>query len=396
MKGDNDVDVFVLFPKDVSEQQLTEQGLEIGKSVFEEFDGEFKVEYAEHPYTRGEIQETEVEIVPCYDVEPDDIRSSVDRTPHHSEWVRENLDSEQREEAVLLKAFLKSAGIYGSSLKVRGFSGYLCEILVAKYGDLKSLAESAREWGENETIDPADHHEELAGKLVQKFEDEPLVVIDPVDPKRNVASVLSRENYSSFVYRCWNFAEDPGMDFFEPEDLDFTEFELEKELDGRAGFIVMRFERPEGVEDVVYPQMRKTMRSLRRVLKQNGFRIYESGFHIGEEARIFFELQGELPEIEYVEGPKVFHNQEHLEEFRSKYSNVFIREDRLTAKTRRKFTRAVELIRNVSERPDEIGIPDRVAENFREHTLEDPLEGGHEWLKYLAEELYVEERQWEN
>jgi len=136
-KGDKDIDVFVLFPEDTSRQELEEKGLKIGRYVFEEFDGEHHVEYAEHPYTKGEIMGHEVEIVPCIDTDPEDITSSVDRTPHHTRWVKENLDKQQRKDVVALKAFLEAQGLYGSSLKTQGFSGYLCEILVVYYGSFR-------------------------------------------------------------------------------------------------------------------------------------------------------------------------------------------------------------------------------------------------------------------
>jgi len=46
------------------------------------------------------------------------IKSSVDRTPHHSRWVDQKLDDEQRKDVVILKRFLSAGGIYGSSKKV--------------------------------------------------------------------------------------------------------------------------------------------------------------------------------------------------------------------------------------------------------------------------------------
>ena len=56
MKGDKDIDLFVLFPSDTDRGELEEKGLKIGKEVFEEFEGSYEIEYAEHPYTKGEIK----------------------------------------------------------------------------------------------------------------------------------------------------------------------------------------------------------------------------------------------------------------------------------------------------------------------------------------------------
>ena len=392
MKGDKDIDIFVLFPEDTDRQELEDRGLELGKNTFKEFEGEFEVDYAEHPYTKGEIDGHEVEIVPCFDVEAENIQSAVDRTPHHSRWVQENLSEEQRKDVVILKKFLKNAGLYGSSLKVRGFSGYLCEILISEFGSFQELVESAQDWKEEKLLDPEKHHESLSKKLNDKFSEDSLVVVDPVDPERNVASVLSTENYAKFVYRCWEFSEDPGLSFFQKKEADWTEFELKQEVQGRGDFIAVEFERPNEVDDLVYPQMRKFMRLLTKKLEKHDFRIFESGFHADNElVRFFFEVEMDLPEVEELRGPKVFHNSKHLKQFSSKYKNTFVREDRLYAKKEREFTNAKEFIQDFLE--DDVqelkakGVPNHIADRIVNYSFFDVMEGDEEWLNYLAEEL---------
>lgn len=395
MAGDKDIDVFVLFSPEVSQTTLEEQGLKIGKNVFREFDGTFEVEYAEHPYTKGEIDGHEVEIVPCYDVPPDEIKSSVDRTPHHSRWADEHLDEEQRKDVVVLKSFLRAHGIYGSSLKIQGFSGYLCEILIAEYGGFQELVSGAVEWRKNEIIDPEDHHEELPEKLEKKFSGESLVVIDPVDPERNVASVLSTENYAKFIYACWEFEREPGMDLFTEKEVVYDQFELEQEVDRRADFIVVEFEPPEEVDDVVYPQMRKAVRLIEKKLRSNEFRVYDSGFHIGEKARMLFELDRDLPEVEDKEGPRLFHGTDHIDQFTSKYDNVFVEGDRLYARVEREYTDAKQFFKDFLDGDRQElksrGIPGYVAEKLVENKFSEPVVEDEKWLKYLAEKLHVAE-----
>lgn len=391
MKGDRDIDIFVLFPEETTEKELENKGLKIGKKVFEKFDGDYEIEYAEHPYTKGEIGENEVEIVPCYDASPEDIKSSVDRTPHHSRWVQENLDEEQRKDVVLLKKFLDAAGIYGSSLKIRGFSGYLCETLIAEYGSFGELVEEATSWSENQIIDPEEHHENLPEELEEKFEDENLTVIDPVDPERNVASVLSRENYAKFIYLCWKFQNSPGIDFFQREEEDYTQFEIKQEIKDRNDFIVIEFDKVDEVDDIVYPQMRKTLRRLEKGLEKKEFRIFNSGFHIGNRTRIFFEVDRKLPETREMKGPKVFHGEDHLEQFTSKYDNVYIKGDRIYAKTKREFSDAKNYLKDfLSGDLEGKGIPSQVAEEIQDYSFGEAAPDDQEWLNYLGQKLNVE------
>ncbi len=391
IKGDRDIDIFILFPEDTDKKQLEDHGLEVGKKTFDRFGGEYEIEFAEHPYTKGEINGHEVEIVPCYDVEPERIKSSVDRTPHHSRWIKQNLDNEQKKQVVLLKVFLRAAGIYGSSLKVRGFSGYLCEILVSEYGGFQDLVRDTQEWSETKVIDPENHHENgLPEELKEKFSEDNLIVIDPVDPERNVAAALSRENYSRFIYQCWQLRQEPGLNFFQEEELDYTEFDLQQEIDNRGDFLVLEFDEVDEVEDIVYPQMRKSLRRLQQVLEDRDFRLFSSGFHAGEKTRIYFELDRELPSIEEKEGPKVFHGTDHLAQFTGKYDNVFVRDDRLYAKVEREFTDAKQLLQDfLEDELQEKGIPEHVAEKLEDYRFVDPLEGDERWLNHLAKKLHV-------
>ena len=394
MTGDRDVDVFVLFPEELERKELEQIGLKLGRKTFEEFEGEYEVEYAEHPYTKGMIEGLEVEIVPCYDTSPEDIISAVDRSPHHAKWVRENLSMEQREDVVLLKAFLRASGIYGSSLKVQGFSGYLCELLIYEFGSFQSLLQSAQDWGEKEVFDPEKYHSEgLPENLEKRFSDENLVVVDPVDSERNVASVLTKENYSKFIFEAWNFSRSPGMDFFRREEIDIESFALRKELERRGDFIVLEFEVPDRPEDILYPQMRKALGRLRDKVEGAGFRIFESGFHVDEKVRVFFELDETLPEVYYQKGPKVFHGTEHLEQFTEKYENTFIQDDRVVAKTERDFSNARNLVKNFLDGEasdlEEKGVPGNVAEKIKDFRMIDVFQEDEEWLKFLVRKLHL-------
>ena len=385
-QGDKDIDVFVLFPKDTSRQELEEKGLEIGKKVFGEFSGEHHVEYAEHPYTKGELSGHEVEIVPCYDTEPEHIQSAVDRSPHHTKWVKDNLDKQQRKDVVVLKAFLEAQNLYGSSLKIRGFSGYLCELLIAYYGSFEELIRSAKKWPQSQRID-------FNGS--ERAFDSEFVVVDPVDPERNVAAVLSKANYAEFIFSAWKFENNPSIEFFKKKE-EFNEFELKQELKQRGDLIVLEFSRPEKVDDILYPQLRKLEALLRKKLESSDFRVYDSGVHADDKCRIFFEMERHLPDIRIVKGPKVFHNEEHLEQFSSKYQNVFVDDQRLCAKVEREFTDAQKLLQSFLDGgPSDLrerGVPVDISSEIVEHSFTDALSGDEKWLKYLYRKFNCESK----
>ena len=201
-----DIDIFILFPLDTKRETLEQYGLKIGEHVIPKP----VKKYAEHPYTSGKFHGYEVDIVPCYRIKKSsELKSAVDRTPLHTEYVINNLAEKQKNEVRLLKQFLKGIGIYGAEAKVEGFSGYLCELLIIHYGSFMSLVSSAKNWKFNHRITLNNNHKKAFPKA-------PLVVIDPVDSERNVASALTAQNFAMFIHACAEYEKNPSEYFFFP------------------------------------------------------------------------------------------------------------------------------------------------------------------------------------
>ncbi|MEM0473643.1 MAG: CCA tRNA nucleotidyltransferase, partial [Candidatus Aenigmatarchaeota archaeon] len=150
----NEIDVFILFPKTLSNKQLEETGLSVGKKVIETLKGKWTIEYAQHPYIRGKIDGISIDLVPCYKLEKGEkIISAVDRTQFHVKYLEEKLPKQLSNEVRFLKQFLKANGLYGADAKTNGFSGYLCELLIIKYGSFLNLLKTAKDWKVKEIID---------------------------------------------------------------------------------------------------------------------------------------------------------------------------------------------------------------------------------------------------
>ena len=180
LKNSLDIDLFLTFPISYSKEKMGKQTLEIGRIILRDTEEC----YAEHPYIRGLFKKYKIELVPSYKIESASQKlSAVDRTPLHTKYVKLNLKEKQKQEVRLFKQFLKGIGCYGAEAEIEGFSGYLCEILVLKYGSFNNLIKHARKWKHGEKLSLTDNG-------FPSF-DTPLVFIDPVDSERNVASALS-------------------------------------------------------------------------------------------------------------------------------------------------------------------------------------------------------------
>ena len=225
LAGDRDIDLFVAFPPDLDREHLEEYGLQVGHAVLP--DGH--EEYAEHPYVVGTYDGYDVDLVPCFDVaDATAIQSAVDRTPFHTRYLEDRLNDDLADEARVAKQFCKGIGVYGSDLRTRGFSGFLLELLVCEYGGFRPLVVAAADWHPPVELDPESHgaretaapsRNDEVGDADLAFDD-PLVVVDPTDPERNVAAVCSAENVARLQHYARELLAGPRVDLFEPADPD--------------------------------------------------------------------------------------------------------------------------------------------------------------------------------
>lgn len=344
-----EIDLFILFPVSYSRRRLEKRGLETGRKIMKKVGGDYEIAYAEHPYVRGRTGHFSVDIVPCYKVpSASDIKSAVDRTPFHNRYITRNLKPAMAGDVRLLKQFAKAADIYGSDVRTMGLSGYLCELLIIRYRTFLCLVKSAKYWKFGKFIDLEGH---CAPNIRnEKFGDDPLVVIDPTDPKRNVSAALSVPNFKKFVDRCSSFCKKPSKDFFRIRRIPLRKAELRRFLKQRGTKLyVIRFRRPPVVDDILWSQKRKTKGRLEKLLEKHDFRVSGSSVWSDDKwSYLIFEMEEwRLPPLRKVEGPPASSGS-HSMEFVEKYGNekVFVKGERLVAETGREYRKAEGLLRD--------------------------------------------------
>ena len=69
VRGDRDLDVFMLFDPTLPREELELQGLALARSIAGAFTDKFHEKYAEHPYINANIDDVDVDLVPCYKVD---------------------------------------------------------------------------------------------------------------------------------------------------------------------------------------------------------------------------------------------------------------------------------------------------------------------------------------
>jgi len=346
ISGDRDLDVFMLFDPSVSREELERKGMALGRDIATRFGGDIIEKYAEHPYVNTHIGGFDVDLVPCYDVESaSNIQSAVDRTPFHTRYIRERVDN-LTGDILLLKQFAKSCGVYGSDHMTEGFAGYLCELLVLNYGSFEDVVQNAAAWTPGTMIDVEDHR-------AKEF-DEPLVVVDPVDPERNVASSLSCTKMFEFSVFCREYLKNPSEEYFRiPGQKRISREDFNDEIRKRGTyFYTLVFENPYSIPDILVPQLRKSLRSLENLLERNDFRVMRSDCYMGSERSVLlFELlDEELPPVIKRTGPPVW-NRSNAEKFLNKhlgmtYSGPYIEDGKYIVEIERKHLNVSSLLKS--------------------------------------------------
>jgi len=377
VSGDRDIDLFVRFDADLDRAQLEEYGLAVGHAVLP--DGH--EEYAEHPYVKGTYEGFDVDLVPCHDVETAaELVSAVDRTPFHDAYLSARLNEELAADVVLAKAFLKGIGAYGSDLRTEGFSGYLTELLVLELGGFVPLVESARSWHPPVEFDPEGHAEATF--------DDPLVVVDPTDPTRNVAAVLSAANAARFQHYARELLAAPREALFEPDDLKPLDAAgVRDHLDRRETTpVAVVFDAPDLVDDQLWPQLRRSLDGIVRGLNAHGFDVLRSQAMVGDDraeeesgggvrAALYAELEvAERPAVQRHEGPPVA-VRKHAASFYESYADdvdpetygPFIDGNRYVVEREREFTTVRAYLE--SEAAGDVALGAQVERAFAERDV---------------------------
>jgi tRNA nucleotidyltransferase (CCA-adding enzyme) len=344
VRGDKDLDIFMLFDPALSREELETEGLALARNIAAMFTSRFHEKYAEHPYINATIDDVDVDLVPCYKVESAErIQSAVDRTPFHTRYISDKING-LIDDVLLLKQFTKAGGIYGSDQMTEGFSGYLCELLILHYGGFTPLIREAAAWRPGTVIDIENH-------AAKKF-DEPLVVIDPVDPKRNVAAAVSLDRMAGFIELARGYGEKPLREFFEHSaQRHIQKKELIAKIRDRNTFVyAITFATPPYIPEIIVPQLKRSVTAICDLLERHDFVIHNASSIMQEkECMILLELLvGSLPSIRLHAGPPIW-NHENADKFRTKHladqhSGPFIEQGRYEVEVSREFTTAKSLL----------------------------------------------------
>ena len=371
-----DIDIFMRLPTSISRKNLGDIGLRIAKKAA----GKAKQleRFAEHPYLQIFIDGYRVDVVPCYNAKAGEWQSATDRTPFHTDYIRQHLSKEMRGEVRLLKKFMQGIDVYGAEIKVGGFSGYLCELLIIRYGSFAATIRTFAQYNQRVEIDIEKFYADRKKEMVLLFP-EPLVIIDPVDKVRNVASAVQPQKLYTFIGAARAFLKKPSEDYFyPPKPKVLSIVALKDEFKNRCSIMLfLVIDEVNAVPDVLWGQLYRSRRSLRTLLELNDFRVLKDAVWSNEKSQsvFIFEIEQQvLPNIKKHLGPPLERETE-CEKYLAKYgdndivvSGPFIEGGRWMVELPRKIIDVTVLLKEkLADGGKSTGVADLIAKGIQKN-----------------------------
>ncbi|MDP8903583.1 MAG: CCA tRNA nucleotidyltransferase [Thermoproteota archaeon] len=297
-----DIDIFVKIKRSVGAEKFEEMGRQIGSKALKMYGP--KLRYSDHPYVEVFVKNVRVNVVPCYDVEQGKWQSAADRSPFHTQYISSHFDNEKRRHARLLKKFFQSVGVYGAEISTEGFSGYVSEVLVLKYSSFENVLRSAADWQERQIIAVCDYDSDF----VKGFNG-PLIIIDPVDSRRNLGTAISQESVAKFMLAARTFLEKPSIEFFRESNKKKYRCNGPSKKLLLPNVLVVEFSHEKKSPDIIWGQLKRSINAIAKQLELAHFEVLRISCITNERnsAALAFLLESiTLPAYTKKKGPEIF------------------------------------------------------------------------------------------
>lgn len=336
LRGTHDIDIYVKFNYEKYMNKSDELSDILYKSLKKSFKNILRL-HGSRDYFQIKSADYTVEIVPILDIKsPEEAKNITDFSHMHVEYVKKH--SKLADEIRIAKAFAMSQGVYGAESYIKGFSGYVIELLVIHHGSFKNLIKAASKWKEKEIIGNKSYVKKMNPSKTQS----PLILLDHVQPDRNAAAALSEEKYSLFIKSCKDFLRKPSREFFTKKKINLNDLRKKGKL------ILLKVIPIKGKLDVIGAKSLKAFEHIKNELIRNNFKVINSIFNFDEKESYFYYLLNKEPlsKLKKHYGPPL-DNEKALEIFKKKYDNIIFEGNKSYTFIKREFTDPLKFIRHL-------------------------------------------------
>jgi tRNA nucleotidyltransferase (CCA-adding enzyme) len=263
----SDLDLFLVFKSDVPEEERNNLGFEIGMKALDgkdPYEQNATSRYAEAIFEhKGE--KMEVQIVPTRHLTREQIENKeydgkeitigMERTPHQTKFMKDNLTPEMQEQTRMLKSFMKDAKLYDSSMKSQGFSGYSTESLIYNLGSFDAVVDYFADFKEGDILNKSDRDDNLG----KGNKDNLFSLYDPIDKNRDLISAFSPVKIGRTIETMRYFKEHGKI----PSEISTVEKDS----------VTVKYSNSVTNEDILAGQARKSEKGIIKQLNKMGFKV---------------------------------------------------------------------------------------------------------------------------
>jgi tRNA nucleotidyltransferase (CCA-adding enzyme) len=227
-----------------------------------------------------------------------------------------------------------------------------------------------------QVIDIGSHYSEQ--ETPKTIFSEPLIVVDPIDPARNVAAAVSFDRIADLKAAARAFITNPSTKFFMPTAVKPPSAKeigsLVKNRKTDTLFVLVPCHKTS--PDIIWGELRRSTRALKKLLELNDFKVlgHDSWSDEEKEAAIVIELMSNnLPAVKTHEGPSA--GDPNQERFLEKHlhsgktlAGPWVENGKWQVELKRDYCNAQDLIETKLEgdNPSEIGVSKDVAKWMKE------------------------------
>lgn len=323
LKGNHDIDIFVLYKTNENISQ------KLG-TVLKECFKNVNIVHGSRDYFQIKKWRLDFEVIPVFKIsKSEDAKNVTDVSILHANWVIANSNERLVDEIRLAKQFCKTNRIYGAETFIKGFSGYVLEILVIYYDGFEELIKAACKWKKGDIIDIMNYKTNL-----NKDKLSPLIVIDPVQKERNAAAALSFEKLELFINLCKKYVKKRSIDYF-----------VKAKVDLKKHDIVLQFKPLIGFKDVVGTKALKVFEFLNEKLDID-FGVKDSGWYYDEQL-MYFDLKKKKIDPYFKHFGPLVNDKINALKFKQKHSKVYVFKGRLCTNVERTYKNYLDYVKSL-------------------------------------------------
>ena len=348
LAGNHDIDIFVLYDYKKFRDKSTELSNKLEPVLRRTFPkAKLSRLHGSRDYFQFKYEGLSFEVVPILKINKAEKALNItDISPLHAIWVNKNV--KRKEDVLLAKQFFRAHKLYGAESHITGFSGYVLEILIAKYGTFQKLLKASLGWKLKEVVDVAGYFKgkNVMFELNKSKTQSPIIVIDPVDKFRNAAAALSDEKFSLLRKVAKKYLNKPDASLFERKEVIYDKLLLEAKKK-KQNLVFFNVIAHKGKDDVVGAKLMKVFEHMKKKLSVFDIAKSDWDWERGPKAVFyFFTKKKELPKTEIRIGPPT-KMKDHVKRFKKLHKKTSVKNGKIVAEVKVKFPKLDNFVKNL-------------------------------------------------